>query len=183
MVDANDLEIGHIEKMKAHQLGVLHRAFSVFILNTDGDILLQKRASSKYHSGGLWSNTCCSHPRPYENTEDAAHRRLMEEMGMEIELTPAFSFRYKSFLDNGLIEHELDHVFIGVSNELPIPNPEEVEDYSYVSPSLLSLAMEKNPEDYTEWLKICFKEFFIYINQNRSDKKVGSKEYLTNQTI
>ena len=173
LVDSRDNELGTIEKMEAHQKGILHRAFSIFIFNSKGEILLQKRNSEKYHSGGLWSNTCCSHPRPGENLTQATKRRLMEEMGMKAELFPTFSFQYKAHLDNNLIEHELDHVYVGYSNELPIVNTDEVEGYCYLSPELIELGLDKHPSDYSSWLKICFKELMNHINKNRYYEKVS----------
>lgn len=165
LVDVHDNEIGVMEKMEAHEKGLLHRAFSVFIFNSKGEILLQKRSREKYHSGGLWSNTCCSHPRVGEDLNKATSRRLMEEMGMSTTLFPTFSFQYKSNLDHNMIENELDHVFIGYSNDIPALNKEEVEEYCYISPELLVLGIEKHPDEYTEWLKICFKELMNYINK------------------
>jgi isopentenyl-diphosphate delta-isomerase len=132
LVDEQDNAIGTMEKQQAHVEGVLHRAFSIFIFNSDKKLLLQKRASSKYHCGGMWTNTCCSHPRETENTIDAAHRRLQEEMGMQCELKPIFSFVYKAEFENGLTEYEFDHVFFGESNQTPTLNLEEVEDFRYV---------------------------------------------------
>jgi len=173
LVDADDNELGLMEKMEAHRKGLLHRAFSIFIFNSKGEILLQKRASEKYHSGGLWSNTCCSHPRKGESTLEAANRRLNEEMGMKANLEHAFYFKYKASLDLGLIEHELDHVFIGYSNELPLINPEEVESYCYVSPELLEIGLEKHKTEYTEWLKICYNQLINYQNKNLSYEKVS----------
>jgi isopentenyl-diphosphate delta-isomerase len=172
LVDTQDNEIGVMEKMEAHHKGLLHRAFSIFIFNSNGEILLQKRASEKYHSGGLWSNTCCSHPRKGESTLGAANRRLVEEMGMKAKLTQAFSFTYRAELDKDLIEHELDHVFIGYSNELPQINLDEVESYCYVSPELLQMGLEKHENDYTEWLKICFNELMNHLTKNISYEKV-----------
>jgi isopentenyl-diphosphate delta-isomerase len=173
LVDTNDNELGTMEKMEAHRKGVLHRAFSIFIFNSNGEILLQKRASQKYHSGGLWSNACCSHPRKGESNLNAANRRLQEEMGMKAELTHAFSFKYKASLDKGLIEHELDHVFIGYSDELPQLNPNEVESFCYLSPELLQMGLEKHENDYTEWLKICFKELMDHLVKNISYEKIS----------
>ena len=173
LVDLDDQEIGVMEKMEAHEKGLLHRAFSVFIFNSEGEILLQKRDSKKYHSGGLWSNTCCSHPRPGENIYEAANRRLDEEMGMKANLLPAFSFIYKAHLDQNLIENELDHIFIGYSNDLPIINISEVENYCYVSPELLTLGIEKHPEEYSAWLKICFQELLNHINKNSYYEKIS----------
>ena len=173
LVDTEDNELGYMEKMEAHQKGALHRAFSIFIFNSKGEILLQKRNKEKYHSGGLWSNTCCSHPFPFETTNNAAHRRLKEEMGMQVDLFPAFSFRYKAYLDQDLIEHELDHVFIGFSNARPYINEQEVEDYRYVLPETIEKELENNPGDYTSWLKICFKELMNHINKNTYYEKVS----------
>jgi len=158
LVDEKDTEIGVMEKMEAHEKGLLHRAFSVFTFNSKGELLLQKRASSKYHSGGLWTNTCCSHPREGESPIDAAHRRLMEEMGFDCSLNKAFDFIYKRALDNDLTEHELDHVFIGNFDGVPEMNPEEVEDYKYIGIEELIVDIEKSPQNYTEWFKICLAE-------------------------
>ena len=168
LVDNQDNELGLMKKMEAHEEGVLHRAFSVFVFNSKGEILLQKRNSKKYHSGGLWSNTCCSHPRPGEGTKSAANRRLIEEMGMQAELLPAFSFIYKTELDNNLTEHELDHVFYGFSNNLPNYNTDEVEDYKYISPELLKLEIEHHPDDYTEWLKICLNNLLLHLTKSKN---------------
>lgn len=156
LVDESDNEIGLMPKLEAHQRGLLHRAFSVFVYNSSGELLLQRRADEKYHSPGLWSNTCCSHPRKGETAADAARRRLQEEMGMECPLTEAFSFTYRSEFSNGLIEHEFDHVFFGSTNELPKSNRAEVSDWKYVSEEELARDIEKNPGSYTEWLKIVF---------------------------
>jgi len=130
-VDEKGYLTGTMDKMQAHIKGKLHRAFSIFIFNTDGQLLLQQRADDKYHSGGKWTNTCCSHPRIGDQTSVAAHRRLQEEMGFNCEITEMFSFRYCETLENGLVENEFDHVFYGVSNELPKINPLEVQDFKY----------------------------------------------------
>jgi len=158
LVDIDDNVLGTMEKMDAHVLGKLHRAFSVFIFNTSGELLLQQRALTKYHSGGKWTNTCCSHPRLGEETLDAANRRLLEEMGMKCDLQYAFNFTYKAELLDGIEEHEYDHVYFGISDELPVPDPEEVSAYKYLSMDVLSKDIEQNPNEYTEWLKICFKQ-------------------------
>ncbi|RZL18620.1 MAG: isopentenyl-diphosphate Delta-isomerase [Pedobacter sp.] len=158
LVDNEDNVLGTMEKMDAHVLGKLHRAFSVFIFNKDGELLLQQRALEKYHSGGKWTNTCCSHPRLGEDTLDAAHRRLWEEMGMKCHLQYAFNFTYKAELLDGIEEHEYDHVYFGVSDEFPVPDPEEVSAYKYLSLNLLAKDLKQNPDEYTEWLKICFKQ-------------------------
>lgn len=155
LVDEHDREVGTMEKMEAHRKGLLHRAFSVFIFNTKGEMLLQQRALTKYHSGGLWTNTCCSHPRHGEPLETAAKRRLIEEMGLDCEIVAAFSFTYKASLDNDLIEHELDHVFTGVSDTPPKLNPDEAASHQYISPARLLKWVEDEPEAFTEWFKIC----------------------------
>jgi isopentenyl-diphosphate delta-isomerase len=154
LVDQSDQEIGTMEKMSAHELGLLHRAISVFLFNDKGELLLQKRASSKYHSGGLWTNTCCSHPRVGEANMDAAIRRLKEEMGICSDLYDAFSFTYKSLFKNGLTEYEFDHVFIGSSEHIPKLNPEEAEDYRYSNIHDVIKDVKQHPEQYTEWFKI-----------------------------
>jgi isopentenyl-diphosphate delta-isomerase len=152
LVDENDGEVGVGDKIKTHLDGSLHRAFSIFIFNADGELLLQQRAHTKYHSGGLWSNTCCSHPRPAESTEEAAHRRLREEMGFDCELEEIFSFIYRVKLDDGFFEHEYDHVFVGRFEGLPAPNAEEVSDWRWVQAGELKRDLEKVPEKYTFWL-------------------------------
>lgn len=156
LVDTFDQEIGTMAKMDAHLEGMLHRAFSIFIFNSKGELLLQRRAMEKYHSAGKWTNTCCSHPRPGETTLDAANRRLKEEMGMETVLSHAFSFTYQADLLDGLTENEFDHVYFGLSDELPVMNPEEVMDYQYVDMAKLTSQIEEHPDQYTAWLKICF---------------------------
>jgi isopentenyl-diphosphate delta-isomerase len=145
-----------MEKLKAHQEGVLHRAFSVFIFNSKGELLLQQRALDKYHSAGLWSNTCCSHPRPGEDSLEAAKRRLMEEMGINTELDFSYKFIYKRAFDNGLIEHEYDHIFVGLSDELPTINTAEVASYKYMSPMDIRKHMYLNTAEYTYWFLISF---------------------------
>lgn len=167
LVNENDVEIGLMAKLEAHQKGLLHRAFSIFIFNTKGELLLQQRASDKYHSAGLWSNTCCSHPLPYEGTENAAVRRLEEEMGLEAPLHFIFSFLYKAELENGLTEHEFDHVFWGVSDHEPIINTSEVSNFKYISVEALSEDMLQHPYKYTEWLKICFADVIRKINEKK----------------
>ncbi len=164
LVDENDKEIGTGEKMKTHKEGKLHRAFSIFIFNSKGEMLLQKRAKSKYHSGGLWSNACCSHPRPGEELEQAAHRRLKEEMGFDCDLQKAFHFVYKTNLDNDLTEHEFDHVFIGEYDEEVEINPNEAEDFKWVIIASLKEDVEKNPENYTVWFKIALREVLKFLS-------------------
>ncbi|MGV8879312.1 MAG: isopentenyl-diphosphate Delta-isomerase [Sphingobacteriaceae bacterium] len=155
LVDADDNEIGMMEKMEAHRLGLLHRAFSVFVFNANGDLLLQQRALDKYHSGGLWTNTCCSHPRKGENLYAAAKRRLKEEMGMSCELDYGFMFTYHAAFADELSEHEVDHVFFGESDQLPQPDKKEVEAYQYVSLKALKTDVAAHPAIYTAWFKIC----------------------------
>jgi isopentenyl-diphosphate delta-isomerase len=156
LVDASDQPLGEMEKMEAHRRGTLHRAFSVFVFNSRGELLLQRRAAGKYHSAGLWTNTCCSHPRPGEGTHAAAERRLREEMGMDCQVEWQFSFLYRSELDAGMIEHELDHVFVAHSDTLPVPDPLEVSDWRWASPGLIRSEMQSHPDRYTAWFKICF---------------------------
>ena len=158
LVDPEDRPLGTMEKMEAHRKGALHRAFSVFVFNSKGHLLIHQRAHDKYHSGGLWTNTCCSHPRPEEDVVDAAQRRLMEEMGLRCQLEPKFSFVYRADLDHGMIEHELDHVLIGYSDVPPVRNPEEVCETMYIPISELEADLEAHPEKYTAWFKICFPE-------------------------
>jgi len=160
LVDENDNPIGTMPKMEAHEKAMLHRAFSVFILNANDEVLLQQRAYDKYHSAGLWTNTCCSHPHPGEDTLGAARRRLKEEMGMEADLQFVFKFMYKAPFDNLLTEHEIDHVFIGKTDQLPVINPEEVASYKYMKPEDIKLDMEQNPQSYTVWFRIIFNEFY-----------------------
>lgn len=160
LVDITDTPIGSAGKMEAHEKGLLHRAFSVFIFNSKNELLLQRRALTKYHSAGLWTNTCCSHPRPEENTLDAANRRLKEEMGMSAPLQHKLSFIYKTPFDNGLTEHEFDHVYFGVTNNMPEINTEEVDSYRYISINDLKNEIEKKPEQFTSWFKIVLEKLF-----------------------
>ena len=156
LVDENDNETGTAGKLEAHRKALLHRAFSVFVLNSKGELMLQKRAITKYHSGGLWSNTCCSHPYPGEPVAAAAQRRLMEEMGFECRLDQRFAFVYRAELDNDLVEHEYDHVFIGHCDRTPDPNPLEVEDWKWMGLDDLKADLEQNPSKYSTWLRIVF---------------------------
>ncbi len=163
LVDQNDQKLGLMEKQQAHIAGLLHRAFSVFVFNSKGELMIQQRAASKYHSPTLWTNTCCSHPRDNETYEQAAHRRLEEEMGFDCELEYKFNFIYKAHLENDLIEHELDHVFIGTFDDEPKLNPDEVMAYRWVELDDLKKDMEKNPQNYTAWFKIIFEHYVSYI--------------------
>jgi isopentenyl-diphosphate delta-isomerase len=154
LVDEFDNAIGTMEKLEAHQKGFLHRAFSVLLFNSKGEILLQKRAQGKYHSGGLWTNTCCSHPLPGESMSDATRRKLMQEMGIDQQTEFAYKFIYKTALDDNLIEHEYDHVFIGTHDGDPIINDQEVEDWKFTDLPSLRTDIQENPDAYTFWFKL-----------------------------
>ena len=154
LVDVNDNPLGVMEKMEAHIQGVLHRAFSIFLFNGKGELLLQRRALNKYHSPGLWTNTCCSHPLPDEPLHIAADRRLMEEMGMSCVMVKAFDFIYKASLADSMIEHEFDHVFFGTTDALPSINENEVSDWKWMSLYDVYISVQLQPEIYTEWFKI-----------------------------
>jgi isopentenyl-diphosphate delta-isomerase len=158
LVDEKDHQIGLLDKLTVHQTGVLHRAFSVFIFNANDELLLQQRADEKYHSAGLWSNTCCSHPLSGEKTDDAVNRRLEEEMGLQCNTDFKFSFIYKMPLENGLTEHEFDHVYFGRSDDAPKLNLNEVKDWKYLSLQKLKEEILLNPQIYSAWLKICLPE-------------------------
>ena len=160
LVDKNDNQLGLMEKIEAHKKAVLHRAFSVFILNDNNELLLQRRALSKYHSPGLWTNTCCSHPRDGESVINAGIRRLREEMGFETEINNLFSFIYKAEFDNGLTEHEFDHVLLGRYNKTPLINKLEVSDWKWTNIEFLKKDVVINPDLYTVWFKIIFQQFY-----------------------
>lgn len=166
LVNEQDEELGLMPKMEAHEKGVLHRAFSIFLFNDQQELLLQRRASTKYHSPGLWTNTCCSHPRENESVLEAAHRRLFEEMGISAELEQKFSFIYHAKLDKNLIEHELDHVVMGSFNGEPTINLSEVEAWKYISIEMLNTDVKANPNNYTEWFKICLAEVLENLKEN-----------------
>lgn len=164
LVDDNDKQIGVGEKMDVHHKGLLHRAFSVLVFNDEKEVLIQRRALEKYHCGGLWANTCCSHPLPNEETLEAAHRRLQEEMGFDCELKEKFVFQYRAEFENDLIENEIDHVFFGKWNGVPKLNPEEVSEYRWISLKNLSKEIEKKTQDFAPWfLILCenLKNFLI----------------------
>lgn len=165
LVDENDTPIGLMNKLEAHEKALLHRAFSVFVLNDNQELLLQQRAHHKYHSPLLWTNTCCSHQREGESNIEAGSRRLMEEMGMEVELKEMFHFIYKAPFDNGLTEHELDHVMIGYSNAEPVINKEEVESWKWMKIEDVKQDMKQNPDEYTVWFKIIFEEFYHHFEK------------------
>ncbi|MCF8294405.1 MAG: isopentenyl-diphosphate Delta-isomerase [Chitinophagaceae bacterium] len=166
LVNEQDEQIGLMPKLEAHEKGLLHRAFSVFLFNTQGQLLLQQRAFGKYHSEGLWSNTCCSHPMPEEEIQSSAHRRLMEEMGLKTELHFLYSFLYKASLDKGLTEHEIDHIFVGTTDELPNINTDEVAAWKYISIDELLTDIQLHPELYTIWFKMEVKNVLDKIKQS-----------------
>jgi len=166
LVDENDQPMGEMEKMEAHKKALLHRAFSVFVFNHKNELMLQQRALSKYHSPGLWTNTCCSHPRVGESVLEAGHRRLMEEMGFDCEIEKIFDFVYKAKLEYGLTEHEFDHVLFGRYGDSPKINPEEVEGWKWMAMDAIEQEMKTNPEKYTIWFQIAFKRVHQYLNDN-----------------
>lgn len=167
LVNENDEPIGLMPKLEAHEKAVLHRAFSVFILNAKNEIMLQQRAHQKYHSPLLWTNTCCSHQREGETNVEAGSRRLFEEMGFRTELKELFHFIYKAPFDNGLTEHELDHVMIGYYNGEPKINADEVESWKWMAIDEVKKDMTANPEAYTVWFKIIFEEFYHYLEAHK----------------
>lgn len=158
LVDRRDVPLGTRSKQEAHVDGLLHRAFSIFVFDAAGRTLLQRRAITKYHSGGLWSNTCCSHPRPGESTARAAQRRLFEEMGFHCPLEVAFSFVYRADVGGGLMEHEYDHVFIGRFDGSPAPDPAEVDDWRWIEPAALDREARERPDRFTFWFHIAWAE-------------------------
>ena len=166
LVNEQDQEIGLMSKMEAHEKAVLHRAFSVFIFNSKNELMLQQRASHKYHSPDLWTNTCCSHQRHGESNIEAGKRRLFEEMGFVTELEEKTSFIYKAPFDNGLTEHELDHIMVGYYDDVPSLNQEEVKDWKWMSLEAVKNDIIINPSSYTAWFKIIFDKFYNYININ-----------------
>ena len=170
LVNEKDEWLGLEEKMEAHKKGLLHRAFSVFVLNSNNEVLMQQGAIDKYHSGGLWSNTCCSHPRAGESTLQAAHRRLQEEMGLDCELEKIFTFRYRAEVDNMLIENEYDHIYIGHFEGVPILNEEEVAQYKFVGLDELTEWVESEPETFTVWFRMVLPKF---VEHSRLLKKVA----------
>lgn len=169
LVNEKDEQIGLMSKMEAHEKAVLHRAFSVFIFNDKNELMLQQRAFTKYHSPGLWTNTCCSHQRDGESNIEAGKRRLLEEMGFVVDLKETISFIYKAPFDNGLTEHELDHVMIGTYNSEPDINLEEVAQWKWMSLNDIKDDMSNHPEHYTAWFKIIFNKFYDYINISKNE--------------
>jgi isopentenyl-diphosphate delta-isomerase len=167
LVNENDEPIGLMPKMEAHEKAVLHRAFSVFVLNFENEIMLQQRAATKYHSPLLWTNTTCSHQREGETNIQAGTRRLKEEMGFTTELKELFSFIYKAPFDNGLTEHELDHVMIGYYNDMPLINTEEAESWKWMGIDAVKEDMQSHPEHYTVWFRIIFDQFYHYLEEHK----------------
>ena len=161
LVDEHDNEIGTMEKMEAHQKGVLHRAFSILLFNSKGELLLQKRAKSKYHSAGLWTNTCCSHPLPGESMKTATQRKLEQEMGIVLQPEFAYKFIYKATLDRNLIEHEYDHVFIGTFDGAPLINKDEVDEWKYCRVDSVRKEVLENSESYTAWFRLILSHSYI----------------------
>jgi isopentenyl-diphosphate delta-isomerase len=166
LVNEQDEPVGTMEKMEAHRKALLHRAFSVFIFNTKGEMLLQQRAKNKYHSGGLWTNACCSHPAPGEDVKSAALRRLQEELGFTTALSKIFDFTYQSAFDNGLTEFEFDHVFIGTYNQGILPNKDEVIDYCFKPMEEIQSSLVSHPSKYTSWFLIAFPLVSKWIKEN-----------------
>lgn len=164
LITEQDEPVGLMEKQEAHVAGVLHRAFSVFIFNDKGELLIQQRAFEKYHTPGKWTNTCCSHPREGETYEEGASRRLQEEMGFTCPIEYQFNFIYKADVGQGLTEHELDHVFKGVYNEEPVINPKEVAAYKWIDFDELQQDVQNNPEEYTPWFRIILKEYLAHLS-------------------
>ena len=167
LVNENDVAIGMMDKMEAHQKGLLHRAFSIFIFNKKGQLLLQQRALTKYHSGGLWANACCGHPQTNLNMLDEASQRLQEEMGFTTPLINAFSFTYNTHFSNGLTEHEYDHVLIGKYDGVVMPSEKEVKDYCFMSVNQINAALQLSPQKYCSWFKIALPKLLDYLATSR----------------
>jgi isopentenyl-diphosphate Delta-isomerase len=168
-VNEQDEQLGTLDKLEAHQKGTLHRAFSIFILNKNNELLLQQRAATKYHSQNLWSNTCCSHPMPGEDTLEAAHRRLMEEMGFDCDLEFIFTLRYCSEVGNGLTENEMDHVYVGRYNGPVNANPEEVQNYRFISIEKLLQLSAAEPQKFTAWLHLALPKFAQHLKATQGN--------------
>jgi isopentenyl-diphosphate delta-isomerase len=173
LVDENDNSVGTMEKLEAHRKGLLHRAVSVFIVNHKGEMLLQKRAQSKYHGAGLWSNACCTHPRLNESTLDCAMRRMQEELGMSCHLAPAYSFIYKASVENNLVEHEFDYVFVGKYDGVLVPNRNEVEECIFVPLENIEKRLLESPEVFTIWFRTAFVRVNEYLAGMESHPKGG----------
>lgn len=173
LVNEQNQKIGLMPKMEAHEKALLHRAFSVFIFNDNNDLMLQQRALNKYHSPGLWTNTCCSHQRDGETNIQAGKRRLKEEMGFVVDLQESISFIYKAPFDNGLTEHEYDHVLIGKYNNAPLINLDEAASWKWMSLEAVKADISLNPDSYTEWFKIIFDKFYTHININHIENNTN----------
>ena len=169
LVNEQDEVVGSMDKMEAHKQAKLHRAFSIFVFNSIGEMLLQQRANGKYHSGGLWTNACCSHPSPGEETPSSASRRLEEEMGFNTPLVKIFDFTYRAVLDNGLVEHEYDHVYLGIYNGEIYPNPDEVKDYRYMAMDEVKEWLHKEPDQFTAWFHIAFPLLEKWLLKNKME--------------
>lgn len=167
LVDEKDVQVGVMEKMEVHQKALLHRAFSVFIFNRKGEMLIHQRAPNKYHSGGLWTNACCSHPGPGEETLPAAQNRLRQEMGITTKLVKIFDFIYKASFDNGLTENEFDHVFMGEYDGEIFPDKEEVSDFCFKPLSDIKESMQMQPHKYTEWFKVAFPKLEEFLRNKK----------------
>jgi isopentenyl-diphosphate Delta-isomerase len=167
LVDKNDIQTGIAGKLEAHEKGLRHRAVSVFIINSAGEWILQKRASDKYHSNGLWTNACCTHPYPGESVFEAARRRLAEEMGIICKVTWLFTFIYKEKLNNDLTEHELDHVFFGITDSEPVINTSEVEGWKKISFTDIQNDVRQNPDSYTFWFREIYEKVNRHLNRDR----------------
>lgn len=175
-VDERDRETGYMEKMEVHQKGILHRAFSVMIFNHDGEVLLQKRAKTKYHSPGLWTNSCCSHQREGETLTEAVLRRIRDELGITCNCKETFTFRYRVEFDNGLIEHEIDHVFVGRYDGKIFPNKDEIEEIRWVPLDQLEIEMNEHPEAFTFWFRLLMMQPEMQsITQRLLEDKDGRK--------
>jgi len=171
LVNESDEPQGSMEKIEAHRKGLLHRAFSVFILNSKGEMLLQQRAKNKYHSGGLWTNACCSHPEPTEDTRLAAIRRLREELGFATDLKKIFDFTYRHSFDNGLTENEFDHVFVGIYNGLISPDKDEVNDYCFKPLDEIRSSLDSHPRKYTAWFHLAYPPVAEWVTKNIGEKE------------
>ncbi|WGQ09752.1 isopentenyl-diphosphate Delta-isomerase [Pedobacter gandavensis] len=164
LVDQHDKTIGEMDKIEAHQKGFLHRAFSIFLFNNKGEMLIHQRAKHKYHGAGLWTNACCSHPQLGEDIKLSAMERLQFEMGIQCNIEKVFSFIYNTSVENNLIEHEFDHVFIGYTDAIPRPNAKEVQTFKWIDTTILSKDIQEHPDQYTYWFKMVFSNILDYLN-------------------
>jgi len=178
LVNEQNEWLGMMDKVAAHKEGLLHRAISVFVVNANNELLIQQRADNKYHSGGLWSNTCCSHPMQAESSITAAHRRLNEELGFDCELKAAFILRYNAVMDNDLVENEYDHVYYGIYTGPVNINTDEVKAYRYIGIPELEQKIKEGPENYTTWLRIALPKFIEYINSPEKRSNPGTRNNL-----